>query len=408
MTERKKHLLKKLGIFDPMESIRDLIDPPHLRGIREQIAALTTPAYSKQMYELINPPYLKQMRDEMAALTSPSYLQQMDELINPPYLKQIRDQMAALNNPPYLQQMDDLINPPYLKQMRDQMDELINPPHLKQMRDQMAGLTNTPYLQQMDELINPPYLKQMREQMETLTKPSYLQQLSTAFHGGRIQDEVSAVMASYQELIGGSALASFLVSSRVEDLPPYDAANTFSLENDRVAAHHFETLQGLDLQIARAITEGEVASLSPSALQRLQSIYLQLVVYWDMLIRIFTTYTAYVLLTTLTSGVAAPTEIPKQMEQLSNYERQLLADYRVVNRDGARLRAEPSKAAEVIVKLRLGIPVEVLERNEKGWFRVSVEYKDESVEGWIHLTVTTPVPPPKRPPQLLAAKAPST
>lgn len=364
MTERKKNLLKELGIYDPMESIRDLIDPPSLRGIREQMEALTTPGYSKQMDELINPPYLNQMRDQMAALTSPSYLQQMDELVNPPYLKQ--------------------------------------------MRDQMAGLTNPPYLQQLDELINPPYLKQMREQMEALTMPSYLQQLSTAFHGGRIQDEVSAVMASYQELIGGSALASFLVSSRAESLPSYDAANTFSLEDDGVAAHHFETLQGVDLQIARAITEGEVASLSPSALQRLQSICLQLVVYWDMLIRIFTTYTAYVLLTTLTSGVTAPTEIPKQMEQLPNYERQLLADYRVVNRDGARLRAEPSKAAEVIVKLKLGIPVEVLERNEKGWFRVSVEYKEESVEGWIHLTVTTPVPPPKRPPQLLAAEVPST
>lgn len=408
MTERKKDLLKKLGIFDPMESIRDLIDPPNLRSIREHIAALTTPAYSKQMDELINPTYLKQIRDQMDALTNPSYLQQMDELINPPYLNQMRDQMAALTNPPYFQKMDELINTPYLKQMRDQMDELINPPHLKQMRDQMAGLTNPPHLQQMDELINPPYLKQMREQMEALTKPSYLQQLSTAFHGGRIQDEATAVMASYQELIGGSALASFLVSLRTEGPTPHDTEDTSSLERDEFAAHYFETLQGVDLQIARAITEGEVAALPPSARERLQSIYLQLVVYWDMLIRIFTTYTAYVLLTTLTSGVTTPTEIPKQIEQLSNYERQLLADYRVVNRDGARLRAEPNKAAEVIVKLKLGIPVEVLERNEKGWFRVSVEYKEESVEGWIHLTVTTPVPPPKRPPQLLAAKRPAT
>ena len=250
----------------------------------------------------------------------------------------------------------------------------------------------------MKAMANPSYLAQMQEQLTALTNPSYLAQVREAA-SVRMQAELSAALGSYQELIRESVLASYLVTpgdkgSLRFHLSEHEGFD--SLEVGDFAALEIGPARSIDLEIVQALSKGQPETLSLPARWRLQAVYLQIVAIWDMLLRIFNTFVAVGVLTALMSGATKPADIPEKAALLPNYERQLLADsYRIVNRNGARLRAEPSKNAEVIVQLQLGLPVEVLESNGKGWFRVVAEYQGESVEGWIHLTVTTPVPPPK-------------
>jgi hypothetical protein len=243
----------------------------------------------------------------------------------------------------------------------------------------------------------------MRKQIATLTNPSYLtemrEQMAALVNGGRMQIELSAALGSYQELINGSALASFLVApndtgklpTQVIEVKGFD-----NLEADGFTVLDADQMHNVDLEIVKALSEGEATALPAPAVQRLRAVYLQIVFIWDMLIRIFDTYAAIAVLVGLMSGTSEPADVPKQAALLPNYERQLLADYRIVNRNGARLRAGPSTSSQVLLSLQLGMPVEVQEKNEKGWFRVSLEYQGEWVEGWIYFTVTTPVPAPQR------------
>ncbi|APU32192.1 SH3 domain-containing protein [Pseudomonas chengduensis] len=356
MTGKNKDRLKQLGVVSSSEELREL------------------------MATLKNPAYLADMREQMKALANPAYLVDMREQIkaiaNPTYLADIQERMKAL------------VNPTYLLDMQKQMKALANPAYLVDMQEQLKAIAN------------PTYLAQMQEQLTALTNPSYLAQVREAA-SARMQADLSAALGSYQELVRESVLASYLVTPddpsavrfHLVDIEGFD-----SLEVGDFAELEIGPAKSVDLEIVKALADGHPETLSLPAKQRLQSVYLQIVAIWDMLLRIFNTFVAIGVLTALMSGATKPADVPKQAALLPNYERELLADsYRIVNRNGARLRAEPSKTAEVIVQLQLGLPVEVLENNGKGWFRVLAEYQGESVEGWIHLTVTTPVPLPKYP-----------
>ncbi|WP_296231485.1 SH3 domain-containing protein [uncultured Pseudomonas sp.] len=353
MTGSKKDQLRKLGVISPMDELR------------ETLAATSDPGGLKQMRELVlgtvGSSFAQQMRESAIGSIGSSFFQQLRE--------------------------SQLGHPGGLIQMRELTLGSVSSSFLQQTREQVAALTQQSYL------------SQMREQMAALTNPTNLFQMREAAVSVRIQEEFSAALASYRELVAGSALANFLVSADEDESPPpqrVEVEGFDSLEIGDFAELETGPLNDVDREIVKAISEGSVETLSPTAMQRLQSITLLIVAYWDMLLRIFNTCMAVVYLTALMSGSTVPADIPKQAEQLSNHERELLADYRIVNREGANLRAEPSKKAEVIVQLSLGLPVEVLENNGKGWFHVVADYKGESVEGWIHLTVTTPVPPPKK------------
>lgn len=371
MAGSNKDLLRKLGVISPMEEIR------------EQMAALT------------NPSYLTQIQEQMKALTNPSYL------------SQVREAAAVLANPLHLTQMQEavaaLASPSYLTQVREAAAVLANPLHLTQMRE-MAALNNPSYLARMQEqaaaFTNPSYLTQVREAAAVLANPSYLAQVREAASTVRMQAELSAVLGSYQELIRESALANYLVT------PDDAAAPRFHLlepdDFDSLEVGDFAELEvgpdsSVDLEIVKAISEGRSDSLSLPAAQRLQFVYLQIVAIWDMFLRIVQTYMAYVFLTTLFAGSSVPADIPVQAALLSNEQRVLLADYRVVNREGARLRAEPTTESKIVASLSFAQPVEVVEYNDKGWYRVEAQTAEGNFEGWMYVSVTSPLPKPKYP-----------
>ncbi|AVK05985.1 TPA: SH3 domain-containing protein [Pseudomonas aeruginosa] len=435
MTGSKKDLLRKIQVISPMDEIREQIaalsTPSYLAQIQEQMKALTNPSYLTQLRAaaaaVADPSYLAQAREAAAALANPLHMTQMREeiatLTNPSYLTQLRAAAAAVADPSYLAQAREaaaaLANPLHMTQMREEIATLTNPSHLTQLRAAAAAVADLSYVAQAREtaaaLVNPLHMTQMREEIAALTNPSHLTQLraaaATLAHPSylaqmrevaataRMQKELSAVLGSYQDLIRESALASYLVTSDDENAPSsqrVEAEGFDSLEVGDFAALESVPTYDVDLEIVQALSEGHPESLSLPATQRLQFVYLKIVAIWDMLLRIFNTCMALIYLTALMSNATVPADVPKQAAQLPNYERQLLADsYRIVNRNGARLRAEPSKKAEIILQLQLGAVVEVEENNGEGWLHVVAEYQDESVEGWIHLTLTSPVPPPK-------------
>lgn len=404
---------KKPNNFDKA-SLKKLTGLSSMDELREQMTALTRPSaltdLQEQFEKLARPSALTDLHEQFEKLARPSALmdlqEQFEKLARP----------SALTN--FQDQFEKLTRPSALTDLQDQFEKLTRPSALTGFQDRLEKLTRPSYLEdfqaRMDELTRPSHLADLQNQMTELTRPSYLEelqdQLSRLTGGTWIQTELAVVAGSYQGLLRGSVLASYLASPDSfdeSDAKAQRVARFDSLDVGDFADLEVDPIRSVDLQIVKAISEGEVAKLSPTATQRLHSVYIQIVVYWDMLLRIFNTCMAAVYLTALMSNTTTPADIPKQAEQLSTYERQLLADYRIVNRNGARLRAGPSKTSEVIVSLKMGLPVEVLEANGKGWFRVVAEYQEEWVEGWIHITVTTPVPRPKQPRSLIAGSDPS-
>ena len=321
----------------------------------------------------------------------------IDALANPPHLKGMQAAIDALANPPHLKGMqaaiDALANPPHLRGMQAAIDALANPPHLKGMQ---AAI---------DALANSPHLKGMQAAIDALTNPPHLAQLASVLSVSGMGATLFAAVSSYQELVAGSTLASFLVSPNAAGKPParvVEVEGHDSAELGDFALLETEYSSVDDEVIVKAITEGKTAQLSSPALMRIRFVYLQLVAVWDMILRIVQTYMAYLFLSTLLNDVSAPADIKHHVAQLPSHERVLLVDYRIVNRDGARLRAEATTASEVLVTLKIGTLVEVLEKSDKGWFHVAVEHQEEWIEGWVHLTVTTPVSPSRQSRKLVA------
>jgi len=375
-----------------------LANPPYLAELRKQIIAFADlphlASLRKQLENLAHPAYLSELRMQVGAFE------------NPPQVAEMRKQLKELANPPYIPELGGLVatfvNPPNMTRLREQLNTLTSPPHISELRKQVAAFTNLPHMddlrKQMEALANPPFLKQMREQMAVMAKPSYFtaiqEQFSTYGNNARFLENLSAVSTSYSELISSSSLAKYFASvgaagTRPESIIVADISERLEIREVAMATDI------LDREIVGALETNNIDNLSTSALQRLQSFYLTFVVFWDTLLRVVETYSAYLILTSLLSGASIPADVKNQVQQLPNHERDLLADYRVVNREGAKLRANPSTSAEVLLSLPLGTPVGVMEQNNKGWFHVSVDYQGAEIEGWIYVSVTTPVPPPK-------------
>ena len=397
MTDKKKPFDLETASLEKLTGLSSMAE------LREQMNALTRPSYltdlQAQMERLTQSSYLTDFQAQMEALTRPSYLTdlqaQMERLTQSSYLTDFQAQMEKLSQPSYLTdfqaQMEKLSQPSYLTDFQAQMEKLSQPSYL------------TDFQTRMEKLSQPSYLADLQAKMAELTRPSSLEELqnrlSSLTGGTWIQTELAEVAGSYQGLLRGSVLASFL--ARPESFGESDAnvqrvARYDSLDVSDFADLEIDTVRSVDLQIVQAISQGDVAKLPPTAMQRLHSVYVQVLVYWDMLLRIFNTYMAYAFLTALMSGASAPAEVHERAALLSNEQRVLLADVRMVNREGANLRAEPTTQSKSIASLPFAHPVEVLEYNDKGWYRVEAETPDGYLEGWMYVSVTTPVPKPKR------------
>lgn len=370
MTEKKKLDLSKLGITLPGDV---------LEHARAAVGSLSFMKELKEMRAMVEPSYLKELRSQMEVAQS---------VLDHSHLTSVQGQMASVQA---------ALDRSYLTNFREQMglaQALIQQPYLETLQNQVGSL---------QAVLDTSYLTNFREQVSAfnaMTLPGLVDSLALGktLHGAGLQAELAAALVSYQDLLHNSALASFLVepSDATPPSKPVDIEGTATIQFAASGELRVVPADSVDLEIIQAIGEGSTASLPAPAAQRLLLVYRQIIAIWDMLLRIVNTYVAITVLSALMSSASVPADIPKKAEQLTNEQRELLADYRIVNRDKARLRAEPSKEGEVIVKLGLGLPVEVLEYNGKGWYRVVAEYQDEWVEGWIHLTVTTKVPRPKR------------
>lgn len=331
-------------------------------------------------------------------------------LSNPGYIRNLHDQIRSLTAPSswtqMQKQMEQFAKPPFMAEMRKQMEAIANPSYLKLMRERMAVLGNSSMLsqivQQWETVANPPNLKKMREQMTALAEPSYFiklqAQLSAAGSTTRMQAQLSAVVSSYNELIESSALAKYFAATVAEGASAgsvIDAEIVESIELQDFVVLDIVPTDPTDDEIVKALETGDVPNLSESALLRLKTFYFRFVFVWETLLRVVETYTAYLVLAALMSGVTVPADVSSQAQLLGDHERLMLADYRMVNRNGARLRAAPATSSEALLTLPLGTPMEVIEKGHNGWFHVLVDFQDTEVEGWIYVSVTTAVPAPR-------------
>ena len=416
MTDKKKPFdldngtLKKLGGIS-MDELRErmpaMARPSALADLQDRLDQLARPPFPPSFQAQMDK--LNSFQDQMERLARPSYLADFNARMDA--MTKFQQQMEALARPHYLAdiqaRMEDVTRSSHLAEFQARMEEVTRSSHLAEFQARMEEVTRSSHLAdiqaRMEEMTRSSHLASIQARMAELTQPSYLEefhsQLSSLSGGTRIQAELAVVAGSYQGLLSESVLASYLASAtytQESDTKAQRVARFDSLDVGDFAELEVDTIRSVDLQIVQAISEGKVAKLPPTAMQRLHSVYVQVLVYWDMLLRIFNTYMAYAFLTTLMSGASAPADVHERAAQLNNEQRVLLADVRMVNREGANLRAEPTTQSKSIASLPFAHPVEVLEYNDKGWYRVEAETPDGYLEGWMYVSVTTPVPKPKR------------
>gem|GEM_PF-1663042 len=411
------------ALADLQDRLDQLARPPFPPSFQAQMDKLNS--FQDQMERLARPSYLADFNARMDAMTK--FQQQMEALARPHYLADIQARMEDVTRSSHLAEfqarMEEVTRSSHLAEFQARMEEVTRSSHLADIQARMEEVTRSSHLAEfqarmeevtrsshladiqarMEEMTRSSHLASIQARMAELTQPSYLEefhsQLSSLSGGTRIQAELAVVAGSYQGLLSESVLASYLASAtytQESDTKAQRVARFDSLDVGDFAELEVDTIRSVDLQIVQAISEGKVAKLPPTAMQRLHSVYVQVLVYWDMLLRIFNTYMAYAFLTTLMSGASAPADVHERAAQLNNEQRVLLADVRMVNREGANLRAEPTTQSKSIASLPFAHPVEVLGYNDKGWYRVEAETPDGYLEGWMYVSVTTPVPKPKR------------
>ncbi|TBU81019.1 hypothetical protein DNK06_07810 [Pseudomonas daroniae] len=346
---------------DKMTKVQDqlrMASSPRMHALQEQIDRITSAA---------NTPGLRAFQEQVDRITSAA---------GTPGMRALQDQIDRITS---------AANTPGIRAFQEQVDRITSAastPGMRALQDQIDRITSA---------ANTPGIRAFQEQIERMV---------AAANDSRMTNLLAQTVASYQGLTADSVLASYLVSESDSAEPTTQTVEVEgfdSLEVGDWAELEVTGYSDIDHQIVEAIQNGKVEQLPEPATQRLQLVIARIVVAWDMLLRIFNTCMAVVYLSALMSSTTAPLDIPKQAEQLSNEQRELLADYRVVNREGARLRAEATTNSQVISSLKLGTLVEVIEYNDKGWYRVATEIDGQSVQGWMYVTITTPVPKPKYP-----------
>lgn len=69
--------------------------------------------------------------------------------------------------------------------------------------------------------------------------------------------------------------------------------------------------------------------------------------------------------------------------QQVSFDRAYLKSYRVVIAEALSLREEPSMKSEVVAKISKGTLLEILDKSNRSWLKVSVEVDDEVLIGWV-------------------------
>ena len=440
MAGKKDRSDKMIKLQEQLEQLDKMANPPHVRALQEQIDRITNAANSPGMRA-----FQEQIDRITNATSSPAMrmaqeqIDRMTNAVSSPAMRAFQEQIDQMTNAAsspamraFQEQIDQMTNAassPAMRLAQEQIDRITKAASSPAMRmaqeqiDRIAKAASSPAMRMAQEQIdritkaaNSPGMRAIQDQIDRMNNAAstpyvraYQEQvdrMAVAANDSRMSNWLAQTAVAYQELTAGSVLANYLVSASEPGEPAtqtVEVAGFDSLEIGDWAELNVGDLNEVDSQIVVAIQSGQVDQLPEPATRRLQFVLAHIVVLWDMMLRIFNTCMAVVYLSALMSNATVPADIPKLAEQIPIEQRVLLTDYRVVNRERANLRTEPSKTAEVIIVLKLGLPVEVLESNGKGWFLVAAEYEGESVEGWIHLTVTSPIPPLKHPKPVVTA-----
>ena len=72
----------------------------------------------------------------------------------------------------------------------------------------------------------------------------------------------------------------------------------------------------------------------------------------------------------------------------------MLTTYRLVTRQGVRIRQSQTVNSAIVGHLAIGQLIEVLDEQD-GWLQIEADVSGEGVVGWIYKGYTAPFPPPE-------------
>ena len=327
-------------------------------------------------------------------------LQQAVKVLAPlGYSEQIRMAVESLVMPTHdrMRQIVEAATFNYSDEMRKAYEAMVMPGH-ERMRQIVEAATfnySDQVRKAIETLAAPSNHERIRQILEAVT-PSYSDQIQ---HPAAItrSEKFLAEIASNLSLLNKPTLKRLLMAT--ESGPNFTpqmigAAGFDSLSIGDV--WNVEILENVDQEIANAISEGSIDALPSAAKQKLMTALFIIYFLLEAFIVVPDTITAYTFYTELLQNASVPSDITTSANLLSAEQRELLSDYRVVNRQGARLRPQPTTESKPITTLNFADVVEVLEYNDKGWYRVLTETSDGLIEGWVYVTVTTPISKPRK------------
>ncbi len=341
-----------------------------MRKLQEQLARLDKIAHPPGMHAV------QKYIDRFNAAADTPAMRAVQEAID--RMNAATDSPAMRAAQEHIDRMNDAANTPAMRAVQeaiDRMNAATDSPAMRAVQehiDRISAAANSPamrvvqeHIDRMSATANSPGMRAFQEQVE---------RMAAAANDSRVSDLLARTVVSLQELTTSSVLANYLLPAQEPDQPDKQSVDVENFENLEIgdwAELEIIDHDDIDHQIVQAIKSGQVEQLPEPAAQRLQFVLARIVVVWDMLMRIFNTCMAVIYLSALMSTTTAPSDIHKLAEQLPNEQKELLSDYRIVNREGARLRAEATTNSQILRSLKLGTLVEVIEYNDEGWYRVA-------------------------------------
>lgn len=164
-------------IMHQQERIRDVVDPPALRSIREaqeRIRDIMDPPAFRAMREaqdrfrdIVDPPALREMREAQGRIR---------DIVDPPAFRTMRETQERIRDivdPPFLRSIQeaqerirDIVDPPSIRALREAQErfqDIVDPPALRTMREAQARIR---------DIVDPPSLRAVRAAMGAIRESS--------------------------------------------------------------------------------------------------------------------------------------------------------------------------------------------------------------------------------------------
>lgn len=370
----------------------------------------TITGLDKKLEQLINPPWLKELlKKNIYTYNPPEILAHNDQILkslNMPEMAQLRAQserILSLTNLYTLPKtFDSFLPASNFQNDEDRMRQMLS--HSSLSQDQKDNLLKLVLPKPLDMGAQygltvgsgyPGFLTDVLGHKNLIGETGQALGLSIA---SRIEDSLASAYNSYHDILERSELASFLVKPKTAE----EIIRDLGIINEGIEAYNSDENEDPeqgeipDQKVVEALERGNAAQLSLSAINRIVELYLIIGFILDEIKKLQDRLDTLKQIAIFLLAVSNPSEINYTLNKIPNDQRELVQEYRIVNRPNVNLRTAPGTSSEIIATLRLTTMLEEIEDNYKGWIKVRTDYEGRVLEGWIRLDMTASLAPPKK------------